>query len=141
MTPTLLGRWQSRIFLFATVGALFTLPFALGIVGPDASGIPFLVLFYLALLGLIWDVFYNYLQQFRWDRDWPAVFQLIAGLWEAIFFSYLVEFIDLPGLEPGVPLQWFAIHYSLVWLGMFAATHTLMRILFPYWRFNGGQLF
>ena len=29
MTPTLIGRWQSRIFLLATIGILFSLPFAL----------------------------------------------------------------------------------------------------------------
>jgi hypothetical protein len=35
MTPTLFGRWQTRLFLFATVGVLITLPFYLGIIGPD----------------------------------------------------------------------------------------------------------
>lgn len=142
MTPTLLGRWQTRIFLFFTVGALITVLFALGIVGSGAGGIYFFLLLYLALFGLGWDVVYNFIQKSRWDRDWPAAFQLAAGVWEAIF---LILIIYLPGDLPGIdksnfPLGAFFWHYSCVWLGIFTASQTIMRVLFPRWRFNGGQL-
>lgn len=38
MTPVLFGRWQTRIFLLATVGLLVSLPFALGYLGPFPPG-------------------------------------------------------------------------------------------------------
>ncbi|MFW6359314.1 MAG: hypothetical protein ACOC0N_08915 [Chroococcales cyanobacterium] len=138
MTPTLFGRWQTRLFLFATVGVLITLPFAILL----GKTIFFFVLLYLALLGLIWDILYIYLQKLRWDRDWPGIFQLAAGLWEALFFILLVQFVGLANVTPdALPLPWFILHYSLVWLGTYIASQTLMRIMFPRWRFRGGQLF
>ncbi len=38
MTPILFGRWQTRIFLLATIGLIVSLPFALGIIGPTPDG-------------------------------------------------------------------------------------------------------
>ncbi|HEY9849180.1 MAG TPA: hypothetical protein V6D28_06960 [Leptolyngbyaceae cyanobacterium] len=142
MNPTLLGRWQTRLLLFSTVGIAITLPFALGIIGPFASQTYFWILAYLAIFGLGWDILYNYLQQFRWDRDWPAVYQLIAGIWEGIFFWLILTVIPLPlpGIEKEfVDIGWFMRHYGLVWLGIFVVSQTIMRILFPRWRFRGGQ--
>ncbi|MCA1994584.1 MAG: hypothetical protein LDL41_21450 [Coleofasciculus sp. S288] len=141
MTPTLLGRWQTRLFLFATVGVLITLPFALGIIGPAFGAGYFRILGYVAFFGLGWDILYNYLQKFRWDRDWPGVFQLLAGIWEAAFVACGIKLLGLPSVPKQLPLLWFAIHYSLVWLGIYIASQSLMRILFPHWRFRGGQLF
>ncbi|NER25024.1 MAG: hypothetical protein F6J86_03930 [Symploca sp. SIO1B1] len=144
MTPTLLGRWQTRIFLLATVGALITLPFHFGIIGP---GIPtdhispfFPILGYVALFGIIWDVIYISMQQFRWDRDWPGAFQLLSGIWEAIFILIIVKLFGLPGAAKDLPIGWFTIHYSLVWLGVYLISQSLMRVLFPRWRFHGGRL-
>jgi hypothetical protein len=138
MTPTLFGRWQTRLLLLATVGILVTLPFSLGIIGSGASPVFFWILGYVALFGLVWDILYNYLQKFRWDRDWPGAFQLLAGIWEAIFIVAVVTLFGLPnGLD--FSLFWFTIHYSLVWLSVYIASQTLMRILFPHWRFKGGQ--
>ena len=140
MTPTLLGRWQTRLLLLATVGILITLPFALGIFSPGASSVYFWVLAYIAIFGIGWDILYNYLQKFRWDRDWPAIFQLFAGIWEAIFLILIIKVLRLP--LPGVSdfdIGLFIRHYSFVWLGVFLASQTIMRILFPRWRFRGGQ--
>lgn len=140
MTPTLFGRWQTRLLLLGTVGVLITLPFALGIISPGADFVYFWVLGYIAVFGLGWDFLYNYLQKFRWDRDWPGLFQLLAGVWEAIFLILIVKVIRLP--LPGVQnldIGLFFRHYSLVWLGVYTVSQTLMRILFPRWRFRGGQ--
>jgi hypothetical protein len=139
MTPTLLGRWQTRLFLLSTVGVLITLPFALGIIGSGASAVFFWILVYVALLGLLWDVLYNSLQKSRWDRDWPGVLQLFAGVWEAIFIACIVKLFGLPNVSRELPLNEFIIHYSLIWLSVYIASHTLMRILFPRWRFRGGK--
>ncbi len=140
MTPTLLGRWQTRLFLLATVGVIVTIPFSLGIIGPGASSVFFWILVYVALLGCLWDILYSYLQRFRWDRDWPGALQLLTGIWEGIFIAFWVRLIGLPnGQEFSV--FWFILHYSLVWLSVYIASQTLMRILFPRWRFKGGQWF
>jgi hypothetical protein len=139
MTPTLFGRWQTRLFLLATVGVLVTLPFASGLIGPGPDITYFLILIYVGIFGCGWDVLYNYLQKFRWDRDWPAVYQLFAGIWEMIFIWLgigVVHFLPLPKQAFwGV----FFLHYSSVWLGVFIASQSLMRIIFPRWRFRGGQ--
>lgn len=144
MTPTLFGRWQTRLFLFATVGVLITLPFYLGVIGPDLidgeRSIYYRILGYMALFGCCWDILYNYLQKFRWDRDWPGALQLVAGIWEAVFVACGVKLLGLPGISKELPLVWFAIHYSLVWLSIYTASQALMRILFPRWRFRGGQI-
>jgi len=142
MTPTLFGRWQTRIFLLATVGVLVTTPFGLGWVGPGSSPVFFRVLGYVALLGCGWDVVYNSLQTFRWDRDWPGLLQLSAGIWEALCLVGLIRLVGLPGIAGNdIRLSWFVIHYGAVWLMVYVASQTVMRILFPRWRFRGGQLF
>lgn len=141
MTPTLFGRWQTRLFLLATVGVLVTLPFVLGITSPNSSSAYFWVLGYVAIFGIVWDILYNYLQQFRWDRDWPGIFQLLTGVWEGIFLIIIIKLLQLP--LPGVQnldLNLFIRHYSLVWLSIYLASQTVMRVLFPRWRFRGGQL-
>ena len=89
MTPILFGRWQTRIFLLATIGLIVSLPFALGIIGPEAGNytfhpIFFWVIFWVGVLGLLWDILYNYLQQYLWDHDWPGAFQFFACIAEGI---------------------------------------------------------
>lgn len=144
MTPTLLGRWQTRLFLLATVGILITLPFYWGIIGPETGfdyyPVFFRILGYVALFGLGWDVLYSYLQKFRWDRDWPGILLLLAGIWEGAFVLCLVKLFGLPGVPQELPVLWFIIHYSGVWLGVYLASQSFMRILFPRWRFQGGRL-
>ncbi|MEM7554122.1 MAG: hypothetical protein AAF378_08475 [Cyanobacteria bacterium P01_A01_bin.84] len=137
MTPTLLGRWQTRIFLLATVGILISIPFGMGLTGFPAGLSYFSILFYVALLGIGWDVVYDQIQKSRWDRDWPAAYQLFAGLWELIAILFAVFILNVPGVEksPFVILM----HYSVVWLSVFIASQSLMRILFVRWRFFGGQ--
>ncbi|MDJ0737660.1 MAG: hypothetical protein QNJ47_26995 [Nostocaceae cyanobacterium] len=142
MTPTLFGRWQTRLLLFATVGVLITLPFAMGIIGIGARSVYFWILGYIAIFGLGWDVLYDRIQKYRWDRDWPAVYQLFAGIWEMIFvWCGLKIFGFLPLPIPKDNLVWGAFfqHYSLVWLAIFIASQSLMRIIFVRWRFRGGQ--
>ncbi|MBD6616944.1 hypothetical protein FNW02_14175 [Komarekiella sp. 'clone 1'] len=142
MTPTLLGRWQTRLLLLATVGVLVSLPFAIGLVGPGANSVYFWILSYVAIFGLGWDVLYNYLQKSRWDRDWPAAYQLLAGIWELVFvfcgiklFGFLPTPLPKEELSPGA----FLFHYSVVWLAVFIVSQSLMRIIFPRWRFRGGE--
>src|SRR4028118_2270786 len=130
MTPTLFGRWQTRLLLFSTVGVLVTLPFFIGLMTSKSGAIFFWVLGYVAIFGIGWDALYIYIQQYRWDRDWPGAFQLLAGIWEAIFGLFLIEIAGLPRItNQRFDLGAFALHYSLVWLAIYLASQTLMRIL------------
>ena len=142
MTPTLLGRWQTRLLLLATVGVLVSLPFATGLIASNPNSVYFWILGYVAIFGLGWDFIYDKLQKYRWDRDWPAAFQLGAGIWELIFVFCGVKlfgFLPIPVPKDLLPPQVFLLHYSLVWLAVFITSQSLMRIIFPRWRFRGGE--
>lgn len=135
MTFTLFGRWQTRLLLLSTVGLLVTLIF--GYFFNDFT--TFLaILGYLLLIGFVWDILYNYLQTYRWDRDWPSPFQLGAGILEAVFLWGLMLVSDLPGIG-AVTLSTFAAHYATIWLTTFLMSQGPLRIIFPDWRFDGGQ--
>ncbi|NJN23381.1 MAG: hypothetical protein HC810_01900 [Acaryochloridaceae cyanobacterium RL_2_7] len=49
MTPTLLGRWQTRLLLMGTVGLFITLLFCSGAVGNPPSSVYFAILIYLII--------------------------------------------------------------------------------------------
>jgi hypothetical protein len=98
-------------------------------------------LLYLLVFGLLWDVVYIALQEYRWDRDWPPLFSWAAAIWEAVFLFVLALVFDLPGLPTtGLPPLLFAIHYLAVWSLIFLWTQGPMRALFPFWRFHGGRI-
>lgn len=142
MTPTLLGRWQTRILLMETVGLVITLLFCSGFFGNPEGSDYFWLLQYIVVFGLGWDYLYIQIQNFRWDQDWPAALQWIAALWEGLFIILLsdVAEIKLPGTDAW-NLGWFFIHYSFVWIAVFITSQSLMRLIFPRWRFRGGQWF
>lgn len=138
MTPTLIGRWQTRTLLLGTLGILVTIPFSL-----NGESVYFQVLLAIAVLGCLWDIVYNQLQTVRWDHDWPATLQVGAGIWEAFFFyvpfRYLISNILKIGWLIDIPFDKFLLHYACIWLAVFTASQTLMRIIFPRWRFHGGE--
>lgn len=141
MTPTLIGRWQTRLFLFEVVGIPITAGFAL----LYGSLTPFALLLYVLFLGIGgWDVFYTGLQRRRWDRDWPPLFAWLAGLGEGVFLWGLISLLvargmGLPGVAAGLTFGRFALHYLTVFGLSWVASHSLLPILFPRWRFRGGQ--
>jgi len=139
MTPTLLGRWQTRVLLLLTVGNLVSLPFAWGFLG-HGSAIYFWVVFYVGLFGLAWDLVYDFLQKYLWDHDWPGVFQFYAGIVEGVFLGVILGTIGLPKIPIAeFQLVTFIQHYGLVWLGVYLSAWIVMRLLFPRWRFRGGE--
>ena len=142
MTPTLNGRWQTRFFLLGAVGLPVTAVFAL----LYGSLTPFVLLLYMSLLGPGWDVLYNALQRRRWDRDWPPLFAWLAGVGEGVMIWLLVSLFrrggeTLPGVAAGLTFGRFAAHYLVVYSLMWMASHSLLPVLFPRWRFRGGQWF
>jgi hypothetical protein len=139
MTPTLLGRWQTRLVMLATFGLVITLVFALSYRPFNETF--FVVLFWVAVFGLGWDIVFILLQKLRWDRDWPPLFQWLAAAAEGLAVYLVIDNTGLPGVaEGGVPAGIFTAHYGLVFFTTWAWTQGPMRALFPRWRFDGGRV-
>jgi hypothetical protein len=117
MTPILFGRWQSRIFLLATIGVLVTLPFALSQGLQQIQWVYFWVLLYVCLFGLVWDILYNYLQRLLWDHDWPGALSLITGIVEGIFLALIITLVGLPNIpQQNFPLTIVLFGLQLIWV-------------------------
>lgn len=141
MTPTLVGRWQTRFLLLTVIGLPVTFFWALVSAlfgGTIGFFIPFLNLFLVFVFGFAWDAVYIFIQSFRWDRDWPPLFQLGEGFVESIWVFSINVFL---WFFFGLPLNFilFAFHYWSIWWGVFLMTQGPLRILFPKWRFFGGR--
>jgi hypothetical protein len=141
--PTLNGRIQTRIFLVAVVGSIWTLiisPFLP--MGQDLGAtytITFTVLGLVLVLGILWEFLYHAIQQFRWEKDWPTLFGLLTGIPEGL----LVWFILASGVIPWidfVPGPAFVIHFASTWLIIWLFANGPMRVPFIHWRINGGRL-
>ncbi len=137
MTPILLGRWQSRIFLMGVFGSIVTALFGWAI---GDLPTPFIVLGYVLILGLYFDILYDVVQKKRWDHDWPPVLHLLSGVLEAVAMWSLIVLLPLPGLPETLPFGVFVTHYSLVWITVFAVMWGPMKAFFPWWRFRGGRV-
>jgi len=134
MTPTLIGRWQTRTLLLLTFGVFFTLPFML------FNGFtPALILLLVLVLGYGWDIAYMVIQGGRWDRDWPPAYQFLSGVWEGLVVFLVSALLAKAFRVFAVPLPVFILHYGIVWFVAFLASQSLLRIVFPNWRYRGGQ--
>lgn len=144
MTPTLVGRWQTRLLLLSTVGLAVTVGysawFARGGSGAEPLA-PLRLLGWVALLGLLWDALYSWLQEFRWDGDWPWAFHVVAGVAEGVTLFLLLRAGALPGVEyqDGDGLR-VAAHYGSVWVLASCCQLGPLRALWPRWRFTGGRI-
>jgi hypothetical protein len=143
MVPTLLGRCQTRVLVPAVIGSLWLLvlsPFL-----PQSGSIidkyqaSFLVLGLVIGLGLLWELAYHALQQFRWEKDWPILFGLITGLPEG-FTVWLALRLVIPSSVVRPTGLSFAIAFATVWLVIWLWANGPMRAVFIHWRFNGGRL-
>jgi hypothetical protein len=139
MTPTLLGRWQIRIFLLVTVGLIVSL--LVGLIIGGKYQIPLLALLYVLLFGLVWDVIYQVITSYRWDRDWPTSFQVAAGVIEGALVWGLILTKTLPGISTPPHFIIFLIQYGIIWLSIFVLTQGPLRIFWLKWRYQGGQWF
>jgi hypothetical protein len=147
VTPTLLGRWQTRIALVWTLGLALTVGwmqhwklFAIPRDQPDFWKL-LALLGYVTVLGLAWDILYTHLQSYRWDCDWPLVFHFICGIGEGIVVFALFRVGVLWGLTYEAGDAWrFLLHYGSVFLVIYGWSYGPMRVIAPRWRFNGGEL-
>lgn len=141
MTFTLFGRWQIRVLLLATVGMLLTILMVVKSRDP-ITGQAFLTLMYLGLFGLGWDAIYHQLQRLRWDGDWNGLLQLGGAVGEGIFLMMVIKAVGLPGIDRAAfSIPGFIGFYTSYCVLNSIVTHSLLRILSPYSRFNGGQWF
>jgi hypothetical protein len=159
MTPTLLGRLQTRLFVVLVVGGLWTLivtPFlpvegglvlsSGGVTIRDAYELTFAALLVVAVFGcLFWEPLYQLSMQFRWEKDWPALFQLLQIVPEAISTWLLLHVDALNPLSdetgaPTVPGPAFLVLFVSTWIITWLFANGPMKIFFLRWRFSGGRL-
>jgi hypothetical protein len=140
MTPVLMGRWQTRLFVMTVFGIPLTIPFA--VLGLITTGVgvlgPFVALSSVTGIGLILDVGYDTMQQKRWDHDWPTWLQVVAGVVEGLL-SGAVACCPLVCLN-GVAVVLFPLHYGIIWLAGFLFVQGPIYVVFPRWRYRGGQI-
>jgi hypothetical protein len=140
VTPTLSGRLQTRIVLLAVVGVLWTL-----IVGPvlprpdgaslgDVYDLTLSAIAVVAVVGLVWELIYHGLQQFRWEKDWPAFFGLLTGINEG-----LLAFVVLDAWRGAIPVTTYALHFSTTWLVVWFVANGPLRVVALRWRYRGGR--
>jgi hypothetical protein len=140
--PTLNGRIQTRVFLLVVVGSIWTL-LVTPVLPTGASlgtsyGATFSVLLVTLLLGVLWELLYHGLMQFRWEKDWPTLFGLLTGVPEGLLVWFLVAGGALwIGPLPGPA---FVLHFASTWLLVWLVANGPMRVPFVHWRINGGRL-
>jgi hypothetical protein len=143
VVPTLTGRIQTRIFLLAVVGGLITLiivPFLSSASLGDKYRDGFLVLLSVAVVGVLWELLYHLLMQWRWEKDWPTLFGLVEGVPEGALIWILLSVGAIPGIVGKVGGVAFLVQFILVWLGVWLVANGPMRVPFIRWRFRGGRL-
>jgi hypothetical protein len=144
VVPTLTGRIQTRIFLLAVVGGLITLiivPFLPGSAPlGDKYRDGYLVLLSVAVVGVLWELLYHLLMQWRWEKDWPTLFGLVEGVPEGVLIWILLSAGAIPGIVGSVSGVAFLIQFVLVWLGVWLVANGPMRVPFIRWRFRGGRI-
>lgn len=145
MLPTLNGRIQTRIFMLVVFGGIITflltpvLP-GLGFNG-DSYQVTYIILATTLVLGIVWELIYHAIQQFRWEKDWPTMFGLITVINEGALVWLLVDLGLVPGIEEDSVDFWaFFIDFSVIWFVIWVWTNGPMRVPFIRWRFFGGRI-
>lgn len=142
MTPTFAGRIHTRLVLLATVGVVWTLlivPFLPGPAGP-LYGVAFRALALTALFGIVlWEPLYHFLQQFRWEKDWPAVLGLASGLPEGLLVLAVLRGGPLEFAPPSATVA-FWLHFATTWTVVWFTAHGPLRVVALRWRYRGGRL-
>ena len=140
MTPTFLGRWQTRLALLATVGVVWTALLTPLLPRGDASlGATYrLTMLALAITavggGLLWDPIYHGLMQFRWEKDWPSLFALLTGGNEATTTWFVLRQVG------HVPTGSFVVLFTTTWLLVWLVVVGPVRVVLLRRRFRGGRV-
>lgn len=152
MTPTLIGRIQTRILVILVVGVPWTLLFGLfvpadrgseGRIGALASLYQhmFLALFVVLVLGIaIWDGVWHFLQQYRWENDWPILYALLVVVPEGILAYVVLRVIGLETDGVSIGLGGFIAHILSTWILMWLFLIGPIRAVLIRYRFRGGRV-
>jgi hypothetical protein len=149
MLPTLNGRIQTRIFMLVVFGSVITFvitPLLPGPFGFDGTSykVTYLILATVLVLGLIWELIYHFIQQFRWEKDWPTMFGLITAINEGALVWLFLDEGWIPGIDgedfPASVFWAFFIDFTVIWLIIWVWTNGPMRVPFIRWRFFGGRI-
>jgi len=144
VTSSLAGRMQTRVLLFAVIGGIWTalvtpiLPTRLPL--GRSYELSFTVLALIIVLGLLWELLYHLLQQYRWDKDWPTALSLLAGVPEGTLIWLLLGtgtwLWDLP-----VTARGYWLLFGSVWFVVWVVLSGPIRVLLVRRRWRGGRLF
>ena len=145
MLPTLWGRIQSRIVFTLVIGGLVALfitpvlPLGAGIGGKYR--IAYTVLVTVTVLGVLWELLYHFLMQWRWEKDWPTLFGLLTFINEGLLVWALLLTGAVPGIDGLTGLQSLSywILFLLVWVAVWIFANGPMRVFSIHWRFRGGR--
>ncbi len=143
MLPTLNGRIQTRIFMLVVFGGLITLVLTPILPGDPDYRTTYLILAAVLVLGIVWELIYHGIQQFRWEKDWPTMFGLITAVNEGALVWLLLDLELVPGIDypsDGVPFWAFFIDFAVIWFIVWVWTNGPMRVPFIRWRFFGGRI-
>lgn len=105
---------------------------------PQSAGA---ILAAVVIAGIGWEFLYHFLQQFRWEKDWPTLFGLVTIVNEGLLMGLLVyrTTVVVPrDLRPSALA--FTIDFVLTWLAFWLFVNGPIRVLLPRWRFNGGRV-
>jgi hypothetical protein len=138
--PTLSGRIQTRIFALAVVGGIVTLLITPVLPHSATYQVTFLVLASVIVVGVLWELVYHGVQQFRWEKDWPTLFGLLTAVNEGILIWLLLQFGLVPGIDQAPEVSTFVIQFVVVWLATWIWVNGPMRVPFIRWRFRGGRV-
>lgn len=148
MTPTLIGRIQTRLVLLATVGLVWTAAVSPLLPRPEWASlamvyrITFKAIGVVAGAGIGWELAYHGLQQLRWNKDWPSLFGVLTAINEGIAAWLLLHALHIiPGTyrisSPIWPL--FVIHFLSTWTLLWLTMQGPLRVVALRWRFEGGR--
>lgn len=143
MLPTLNGRIQTRIFMLVVFGGLITLVLTPILPGDPDYRTTYIILAAVLVLGIVWELIYHGIQQFRWEKDWPTMFGLITAINEGALVWLLLDLELVPGIDypsDGVPFWAFFIDFAVIWFIVWVWTNGPMRVPFIRWRFFGGRI-
>lgn len=145
MTPTLAGRIQTRLFMLGTVGVVLTALIVPVLPGTGGGLVAtyktaYLILAAVAVVGVVWELLYHLLMQFRWDKDWPTLFGLITIVPEGAAMFLLLRAGVVPGIGGKVAVSTFVTMFVFVWMGVWLVMNGPMRVPFVQWRLRGGRL-
>ena len=144
MTPTLLGRIQTRFVMLGTVGVVWTALIGFVVPRPDGAATGdvykalFTALLIVAVVGIVWELIYHGLQQFRWEKDWPTLYGLLVAVPEGLVAWWLLQ-NDLPWAVGQVQASTFLTMFISLWLLIWAITNGPLQIFLLRWRYQGGR--